>query len=151
MNTIASQIRHFFTFLSGIGGMLLSAHLITPEQVDTANQAGSQLIEPLSILAGLIAAGLARLAIGWFQTLFQKDDGKKGVGRASALLITMGTAAALMGSLPSCSTVVAPDGTKTTAPDAPTVTTVGNIIKWVAEALRPAPQPVAPIVEPSGK
>lgn len=145
MNTIASQIRHFLTFLCGIGGMLLSAHLITPDQVDSANQAGASLVEPLSVLCGMLVAGITRLAIGYASSLFAK--GKNG-GGAVAPLIALSTAAALMGGLPSCSTVIAPDGTKTTAPDAITVTAVGNMVQWITEAFRPAP---APTPEPSAK
>jgi hypothetical protein len=102
---IASQLRHFFTFLAGLGGILLGFNLIAPEEAAAVNQAGADLIDPLIIIIGAVAAGVARLAIGWISSLFGRVAGGSG-DRISGIPLwvgILGTAAAVVGSLPSCS------------------------------------------------
>jgi hypothetical protein len=105
---LASQIRHFLTFLAGIGTILVGWHLIDPEQVAAVNAAGAALIDPLLIIAGAIAACVARLVLAWITNLFRNGSGElesKGgtpPGGAALLFAVLGTAAVL-GGLPSCS------------------------------------------------
>lgn len=129
---IQSQIRHFLTFLAGLGGILASNNLIGAEQVDAANQAGAALIEPTAVIVGAIAAGLTRALIGWIGKLFGKtsDDGKRGAGKALGLMLAMCTAAGLM-ALPSCTTVTAPDGTVTKAPDKEAIQEGASFARWI--------------------
>lgn len=104
MNAVASQIRHYLTFLAGLGGLLLSWHLIAPEDVAKANEAGAALIEPLTVLVGLVAAGVTRLAIAWLTNFFNKAKDSGGTSGGVGLLLAgllIGTAA--VGTLPSCS------------------------------------------------
>jgi hypothetical protein len=107
---VSTQVRHLLTFLAGIGTMLLTWNLIAPEQVAAVNKAGGDMIEPLVIILGAVAAGLFRLLISWAGTIFRRgageendDSGKGRPGGAAQLLLLMGTAAVLMGCLPSCS------------------------------------------------
>lgn len=103
MNT-ASLARHLLTYLAGLGGMLLSWHLIAPDQVEAVNKAALALITPLSVILGAIAAGLARLAITWLWKLFGIGAGERD-GKKTGLwigLVMVGATAGLCG-LPSCS------------------------------------------------
>ncbi len=113
MKTLYSYLRHALTFLAGIGGLLLSYQLIAPGDVATANEAGAALIEPLTTLGGLIAAGLARLIIARVGKLFpglsesatvDPGRGNNSGGLGGPLLLVTCATAGLMGfSLPSCS------------------------------------------------
>lgn len=128
MNAVTAQLRHYITFLAGIGGLLLSWHLIAPEDVAKANDAGVALIEPLTVLAGLIGAGVTRLAITWVGKMFSHGTGESSQGSSGGMLpCVLGLAAAgsLIVSLSSCSPAqlaavraipikacyIAPDGT----------------------------------------
>lgn len=77
MNTLRSHLRHYLTFLAGIGGMLLSQNVITPEEVSQANAAGAQLIEPVMVILGLVAAGVARLALSAASKFFESIRSKR--------------------------------------------------------------------------
>jgi H+/gluconate symporter-like permease len=70
---LATQLRHLLTGLATIGGLLVTWNLIAPEDVATANAAGAALIEPMTVLGGLLAGGLLRLVMGW---IFSKLTGK---------------------------------------------------------------------------
>jgi hypothetical protein len=132
MKNIATLIRHTLTFLAGLGGMLVTYSVIAPSEVDAVNAAGSSLIEPLTVIGGAIAAGIARLAIGWLRKRFlgPARPGKETSGGASLLMLAaLGTMAGIMGFLPSCSSgdlnsrgwpvtlrIVGPDGTVSYSP-----------------------------------
>jgi PBP1b-binding outer membrane lipoprotein LpoB len=60
-------------------------------------------------------------------------------------LILLALIAAL--ALSSCATTTAPDGSVTKAPDAPTISAVGQITSALIEAL--FPPPAAPVVTPA--
>lgn len=62
---LATQLRHFLTGLATIGGVLATWNLIRPDDIATANAAGAALIEPLTVLGGLVAGGLLRAVMGW--------------------------------------------------------------------------------------
>ncbi len=102
---IASQIRHYLTFLAGLGGLFLSWQIIAPDQVAAVDKAGADLIDPLVIIIGALAAGIARLAIGWIGSLFGRGAGEIGEKmRGLPFWVGLfGTAAVIGGSLPSCS------------------------------------------------
>jgi hypothetical protein len=104
---LTSQVRHFLTYLAGIGGALAAWNIIAPEQVVAVNEAGGQLVEPLVVIIGAIAAGVLRLAMDWFSKRFsgKEKTGSSGNsrGESALLLMVMGTAVAVIGSLPSCS------------------------------------------------
>ena len=104
MNAVASLARHFLTTLAGLGGFLFAHGLIPAEAVGQANAAGSALVEPLAVIAGLMAAAAVRLGIFFLGKIFPASAAKLGaqVGMPGLLLWWM-TAAAVMGSLPSCS------------------------------------------------
>jgi hypothetical protein len=102
---LASQIRHCLTFLAGLGGLFLSWQIIAPEQVAEVNKAGADLIDPIMIIIGAVAAGVARLVIGWIGSLIGRGAG--GIGdKLSGIPVwlgLLGTAVVIGGSLPSCS------------------------------------------------
>jgi hypothetical protein len=102
---LASQVRHFLTFLAGLGGLFLSWNILAPEQVAEVNQAGADLIDPIMIILGAVAAGLARLLIGWIGSLIGRGAGEVGdkLSGIPVWLGLIGTAVALGGALPSCS------------------------------------------------
>lgn len=101
---IASQVRHYLTFLAGLGGLFFSWLIIAPDQVDAVNKAGADLINPLVIIIGAVAAGVTRLLIGWVSSLFSRGAG--GVGKRVNGLSwwTAGiiSTAAILGGSPSC-------------------------------------------------
>jgi hypothetical protein len=102
---IASHVRHFLTGLAALGTWFLSWHLIAPDQAAAVNQAGADLITPLTVILSAIGACVARLAMAWAANLFRQGTGEGGGSNPSggtALLILTCTAAAL-GGLPSCS------------------------------------------------
>ena len=107
MNTISTLIRHALTFLAGLGGLLLASRLISPGDVPAANDAGRALIEPLTLLGGLLAAGASRLVLAWAGNLFRIGAGEPSGGASGGMLLlvvgglVIGTAA--VGLLPSCS------------------------------------------------
>lgn len=102
---LASQVRHYLTFLAGLGGLFLSWQLIAPDQVAAVDKAGADLIDPIMIIIGTVAAGVARLAIGWISSLIGR--GASGIGdRLNGIPVwlgLLGTAVVIGGSLPSCS------------------------------------------------
>jgi len=68
--TLSSLFRHLATFLAGIGGLLLSWHLIAPEQVAAVDKAGSDMIAPLTVIFGAIAACVFRAVMAWIAAKF---------------------------------------------------------------------------------
>lgn len=107
---ITSQVRHFLTFLAGIGTILLGWGLVDPEAVERVNAAGAALIDPLLIIAGAVAACVARLVLGWISNVFRRGAGelnnKGGSGGSLPTLLLLCGMAGLMGfSLPSCAAV----------------------------------------------
>ena len=105
MNAVASLARHFLTTLAGLGGFLFAPGLIPAEAVGQANAAGSALVDPLAVIAGLMAAAVVRLGIFFVGKIFPASAAKMmdAPKRGPWLVIGLGTAAAVMGSLPSCS------------------------------------------------
>lgn len=105
---LTSQLRHFLTYLAGLGTAFAAWNLIAPEQVAAVNQAGSALIEPLMVIIGAVAVFLARAAMAKLGSLFSSKD-KSGdetsgaSGGAMPLLLWACMAAGIMGCLPSCS------------------------------------------------
>ena len=102
---LASQVRHFLTFLAGLGGLFLSWQLIAPDQVAAVDKAGADLIDPIMIIIGAVAAGVARLAIGWISSLIGRGAGGIGdkLNGIPVCLGLIGTTVVIGGSLPSCS------------------------------------------------
>lgn len=107
---LKSQLRHFLTYLAGFGAALASWNLIAPDQVQAVNEAGGQLVEPLMIIIGAIAAFLMRAVMLKLGSLFsdrknqERGDNGGGVsGGALSLLLFAGAAVGIMGCLPSCS------------------------------------------------
>lgn len=104
MNAVASLARHFLTTLAGLGGFLFAHGLIPADAVGRANAAGSALVDPLAVLAGLLAAAVLRLGIFFLGKIFPASAAKLGAQSGMAGLWLMGlTTAAVMGLLPSCS------------------------------------------------
>jgi hypothetical protein len=104
MNAIASLTRHFLTTLAGLGGFLFANGLIPAEAVAQANEAGAALVDPLTVIAGLLAAGGLRLAIFCLGKIFPAVAEKlSGASGGMPLLMVGLTTAAFMGALPSCS------------------------------------------------
>jgi len=104
---LASQLRHLLTFLAGLGGLFLSWQIIAPEEVAAVNEAGAKLIDPLVVIIGAVAAGVARLALTWISNLFRRGAGENGENENGAsggmtLLLMTTCAAAVLGGLPSC-------------------------------------------------
>lgn len=101
---LASQIRHLLTFLAGLGGLFLSWQIIAPDQVAAVDKAGADLVDPLVIILGAAAAGIARLALGWISSLFGRGAGEIGEKTRDLPVWVglIGTAAVIGGSLPSC-------------------------------------------------
>lgn len=101
----STQLRHFLSFLAGLGTMFAGWHLIAPDQVESVNQAGADLILPLAAILGAVGAGLFRLAIAWLGKIFSGIAGKaSGINSGGSLLLMIcGTMAGIMGCLPSCS------------------------------------------------
>ena len=105
MNT-ASVIRHLLTYLAGLGGLLLSWHLIAADQVEEVNKAASELMAPAAVILGAVAVTVGRILIAWVQTLFRRGAGETGNGIGSGagmLLVWVGTTVGLCLGLPSCS------------------------------------------------
>lgn len=105
MKNISSLIRHGLTYLAGIGGFLFQHGLIDASGVDAANKAGEQLIDPLAIITGLMAVVAMRAAIALLGKIFPSiaEKASGGMSGGALLFVVCGTAAALMGCLPSCS------------------------------------------------
>jgi len=110
MNTLLSQIRHYVTFLTGLGAMLLAHSLITPDQVSQANAAGAQLVEPVMVILGLFAAGVSRLVMAGVAKSFEAiGSHASGIWTPVMTIGGLSMAAGLMGfSLPSCTSAPVP-------------------------------------------
>lgn len=109
---LASHVRHFLTFLAGLGTILLGWNLLAPEQVAEVNAAGGKLIEPLMVILGAVGVFVARLALSWMTRIFRSgsgeldDDPKGGSGGGLPCLLLLCGMAGLMGfCLPSCAAV----------------------------------------------
>lgn len=113
MKHLASQFRHWVTSLAAIGTYLVSIGLLEPSQVEAANQAGQQMVDPLvalfdpvAALLALVGACVARLALAGLGKLFPSltqrlgDNASGGMSGGASLLIICTMAAACL--LPSC-------------------------------------------------
>ena len=102
--TIASLLRHAFTALASIGGLLLSANLINPGDVAEVNAAGVSIG---TALVGILTALVARLVLAFTGKLLTggvPGESSGTPGGALPLLVLVGTLAVVMGCLPACST-----------------------------------------------
>lgn len=63
MKTIPTLIRHLLTFLAGLGTILAAKGWIQPDQTEAVNAAGSQLVEPLTVVLAGVAVVLARAVL----------------------------------------------------------------------------------------
>lgn len=91
---------------------------------------------PVGAVAALGAVNiLVRFVTKGAITIFPGDagsvDGSGGLGGSPLMLLLLCMAAVLVG-LPSCATVTAPDGTKTTKPDAESIGLAQSIAVWAA-------------------
>ena len=103
MNAVASLARHFLTTLAGLGGFLFANGLIPAEAVAQADAAGAALVDPLTVIAGLMAAAAARFGIFCLGKIFPVVAEKLGSQSGMTGLLLMGIATvAVLGSLPSC-------------------------------------------------
>jgi hypothetical protein len=97
MNAVASLARHFLTTLAGLGGFLFAHGLIPAEAVG--------LVDPLAVIAGLMAAAVVRLGIFFIGKIFPASAAKMTAAPAGmpwlVLWLVVGTA--VVGILPSCS------------------------------------------------
>jgi hypothetical protein len=107
---LTSQLRHLLTGLAAIGTLLLSWSIIAPDDVAAINKAGGDLVEPLVIFLSLVAGAVTRWAIGLVMARFSGNkEEKETISDAAAsggslpLALLLGTAAGIMGCLPSCS------------------------------------------------
>lgn len=104
--SLTSIFRHWLTAAAGVLGLWLIASLaITGEEGKQLTDALGQLIEPMVAIIGLIVVALSRLAITWLGKLFGRGAGEIGdkLNGIPVWLGIAGTAAAVVGSLPSCS------------------------------------------------
>ena len=118
---LSSLLRHAFTALAGLGGLLVSINLIDPADAPAVDAAGGTLASALVVI---LTAVIGRLLITLGAKIFRIGAGENGEknnggGVGTLPLWIVGTAAALMGALPSCSSI--PAGTPVTfsliAPD----------------------------------
>jgi len=103
MNAIASLTRHLLTYLAGLGGFLFAHGIIPAGSVAQANDAGAALVEPLAVIAGLLAAAGVRLAIFFLGKIFPALAEKLEPPSGGTVALAIGVTAALVGALPSCS------------------------------------------------
>lgn len=113
---ITSLLRHSLTALAGLGAFLAAKNWIAPEDAGAVDAAGATISEAILVV---MVAIIARLLIKIFGIASQwkeepanrENDEDKYDGGASGgmtLLLLSGTAAALLGSLPSCSSLELP-------------------------------------------
>ena len=104
---LLSIIRHWITALLAIITLWLVGMLaLDAGHQKILNDAAGQLVTPLVTILGLVAVAVWRMALTWLGNLFRAGSGENGNGgRASGgtALLLLGTMAALMGGLPSCS------------------------------------------------
>ena len=103
---LSTQLRHFLSFLAGLGTMFLGWHIIAPEQVEAVNKAGAELISPLMVIIGAVGVCLFRLVIAKLGSFFARIGNKSSGGMsggASLLVVGLGMAAGSGCLLPSCS------------------------------------------------
>jgi len=143
---IASLFRHAVTGAAGAGAALAAHGLINAAD---AAQVSADTAQAAQLLAGVAATIVARAILGAAGKVpFLRLLGWS-KSHASAWLLSGGTAAAFL-TLSSCVTAVAPNGTKTTAPDNATISAVGALALSAVEYFFPAPKPEpAPKAEPA--
>jgi hypothetical protein len=100
---IASILRHWFTLLA----TLLTGWLVLPpEQQAELTKALGDLVGPLVIILTLVVTAAWRVALAWLAKIFRHGSGELENGGSSGganLLLLIGTAVVIGGSLPSCS------------------------------------------------
>ncbi len=101
-NYIASLLRHAATSIAGLGGLLLAHNFIQPADVSQVDAAGVSLGTALAVIG---TAVLGRVLITLGGKMFAGGAGESsGTSGGALLLCLLGTAAVIMGCLPSCST-----------------------------------------------
>jgi len=101
----SSYLRHILTFLAGLGGLLVSWNLIAPEEVAAVNAAGAELIAPLAVILGAVAACVARLVIALAGKFFRNGFGENSGGPGGLPLWVVGCMAAALMGMPSCTSL----------------------------------------------
>lgn len=104
---IPSILRHWFTLAATIfTAWIIALVTLSPDDQAALGNAVTELVGPLVIIGTLLVTALWRMALAWLAKVFQVGAGEKtpgGNGEPLGLLLGLGTAVALMGSLPSCS------------------------------------------------
>lgn len=105
---LASLLRHAFTSWIAAAVMYLTAKLVLDAAaVQAVESALKQIGDGLLLLIITLAPIAGRLAWSWGATIFQRGAGEQGTNDTSpsggmGLILAIGTAAVLMGGLPSC-------------------------------------------------
>jgi hypothetical protein len=112
---IPSILRHWFTlFATLVTAWIISLVALSPDDQAALTQAISELVGPVVIIATLVVTALWRMALTWLSNLrkgnHDDESGEAGGRSGGAWLLLIGTAAACLGSLPSCSSIAPPVG-----------------------------------------
>ncbi len=99
---IASLLRHAFTALAGLGGLLLSHNLLDPADVAQVDAAGVSIGTALGVV---LTAVIGRLLLTLGGKMFTGAAGESsGTSGVALLFVLVGASAVVMGCLPACST-----------------------------------------------
>jgi len=101
--TIASLMRHAFTSLAGLGGFLLSHHLLDAGDVSQVNAAGVSLGTALVVILTGVIGRLILTLTGKLFTGGMPGESSGTSGGMVSLFMLVGTSAVVMGCLPACS------------------------------------------------
>jgi len=128
---IASLLRHCFTALAGLGGLLLSKNLIDAGDVTQVNAAGVSLGAALVVILTAVLGRLAITGIGKiFPAVGNGVNGRTGSGGGLPAIGLLAMTVGLIGmGLPSCATTTAPDGTVTRTTDAESVSVWAGLVE----------------------
>ncbi len=113
---LASALRHALTFLPALGAFFVSKGWLT---ADEGAQLDKELIDFLTVVAGLVAAVLSRLVmflVAKYAPHFSGFLGGGSGGSSAGPMMVILTAAAIGGSLPSCTPAQPSDATPLLSP-----------------------------------